>query len=368
MDNLSPPAETARRFNRFRLLALIPVFIAAVWHTGHQYTLSVKLLGEMPESDWRDTLVSKFGFELADISTMASLKAGLILVLCAVIVVVLAAAVLERVTSTAFHRNFDSGVLYFALLFALLMPPAASVFQLGFGITLGIFLGHTIFGGEGKTFLNPALVGAALTQVSFPTAGTDHPVWQEVNGYAGTTLFQHYAEQGSAGLTWLDIGWRDAFMGNIQGFLGTTSSLAILIGAVVLLAGQIISWRLLLAHVLGVAVIASLFNLAGEGMMSMPWHTHLVLGSFAFGVVFLAADPSSSCCTNAGRWIQGLLAGGLIVFMRVMNPAHPDSVIAVLLLMSMLAPLIDHLVTWWNIQGRLKQEPAVRQGGQREST
>ena len=336
-----------------RFTALIPIVIAAVWTTGQQFSLSASLLKALPEDDWRTSLIERFGFSVADTGIGDSLVAGLLLVGTTLITAIFAAGITERIASGASGRKFDISVLYFALLFAFVMPPTASTFQLFFGISLGVLLGHSILGGDGKTFLNPALVGAALTQVSFPMSGTDDPVWPHINGYSGTRLFQQFGEEGSNSLVWLDITWWDAFVGNTQGFLGTTSTLAILFGGVILLLGRTISWQLVLAHFLGAVVIASLLGMAEPGMMTIPWHFHLLLGSFAFGVIFLAADPSSSCCTKGGRWIQGLMAGGLIVLMRAMNPAHPDSVIAVLLLMSMLAPLIDHLVVWRNIRRRM---------------
>jgi Na+-transporting NADH:ubiquinone oxidoreductase subunit B len=115
---------------------------------------------------------------------------------------------------------------------------------------------------------------------------------------------------------------------------------------------HIASWRLLAGQLIGVIVVATIGNIVGGGILDMPWYWHLVLGSFAFVAVYIATDPSSSSSTNAGRWVQGVLAGGLVVFIRVVNPSHPDSVIPVLLLVSMLAPLIDHVVMWFNIRRR----------------
>jgi len=119
-----------------------------------------------------------------------------------------------------------------------------------------------------------------------------------------------------------------------------------------LIYGCVASWRLLAALIIGVIVVATTANIIGGGILDMPWYWHLVIGSFAFGAVFIATDPSSSASTNSGRWVQGILAGGLVVFIRVVNPSHADSVIPVLLLVSMLAPLIDHVVVWLNIRRR----------------
>jgi Na+-transporting NADH:ubiquinone oxidoreductase subunit B len=135
--------------------------------------------------------------------------------------------------------------------------------------------------------------------------------------------------------------------------MGTTSMLAVLLGATVLLASRIASWRLILGQILGLAAVATMFNvLMGGGVSALPWVWHLVLGSFAFSAVFVATDPASSASTDAGRWIQGLIVGALVVTIRVANPAHPDGVVAAVLLGSVLAPLIDHIVIWLNVRRR----------------
>ena len=136
--------------------------------------------------------------------------------------------------------------------------------------------------------------------------------------------------------------------------MGTTSVLAIGLGALLLLVTRVISWRLLAAQLAGLLLVAALFKLFGAagGIVSMPVYWHLLLGSFAFGAVFLACDPVASCCTNPGRWIQGLLIAALVVTIRVVNPTHPDAVIPAILLASIVAPLIDHAVIGWNIRRR----------------
>ncbi len=221
-------------------------------------------------------------------------------------------------------------------------------------MSFSIIFAHGIFGGEGRGFLNPALVGVAFVQITFPSALNNHPWWSELNGYAGTRHLATFHQQSVDGFLWTDYQWWDAFVGTVQGLMGTTSVLAILIGAAVLLYGRIASWRLLAGQLIGVIGIVTVINMAGGGILDMPWYWHVVLGSYAFTAVFIATDPASSAATNAGRWIQGLLSGALVVFFRVVNPSHPDGVIPVLLLMSLSAPLIDHIVIWFNIRIRAR--------------
>ena len=130
-------------------------------------------------------------------------------------------------------------------------------------------------------------------------------------------------------------------------------------GPVAMTAGasgtRVISWRLLLAQVIGLLLVAALVDYAGAAAVALPAWWQLLLGGFAFGAVFLACDPVASCCTNPGRWIQGLLAGALVVLIRTGSAGHPDAVVQAVLLASILAPLIDHAVIALNVRRRARR-------------
>ncbi|MDH3449150.1 MAG: RnfABCDGE type electron transport complex subunit D, partial [Gammaproteobacteria bacterium] len=194
-------------------------------------------------------------------------------------------------------------------------------------------------------------------QVSFPNVDGAHPLWQGLTGYAGSDAISLFHRGSEAALADAGIDLGSAFVGSVSGSMGTTSVLAVAIGAMLLLVTRVIAWRLLLAQLIGLTVVASLFNLLGDGSGAgaMPAYWHLLLGSFAFGAVFLACDPVASCCTNPGRWIQGLLIGALVVLIRVVNANHPDAVIPAMLLASILAPLIDQAVIALNIRQRARR-------------
>jgi len=331
------------RIRRLRLLAIAPVLVAAVINTGYQYLLAF----EGKSEEWRDNLALFFKLETVNPGGLDVLVAGLIHVLPVFAVALLAGGFCERLFADHRNRPFDTGVIYIALLFTLLMPPGAGMFHIVFGMAFAIIFAHGVFGGEGKSFLNPALVAVAVVQITFPSALTDHPLWSKLNGYAGTRDFMVLHQQGMD-----SVDWWNAFLGNTQGLMGTTSVLAIMLGAIFLFYARIASWRVLAGLIAGVVIMALICNWLGGGILDLPWYGHIMLGSFAFATVFIATDPSSSSATNSGRWIQGVMAGVLLVFMRVVNPSHPDSVIPVLLLMSMTAPLIDHIVIWFNIRKR----------------
>jgi len=344
------------RIQAIRVLALVPVLMVAVINTGHQYLSALNATGSMDEGDWRNRVVNSLGLDYLNPSMLDVVTAGLVHVLPVLGLALLIGGVCEQLFATYRRRRRESGLLLIAVLMTLLMPPGVSLAHLAIGMFFAIVFGKSIFGGEGKTFVNPAVIGAAVMMIGFPTALTGHALWTGVAGYGGTRTLASYHTMGIDGLASAGVDWWSALFGNLQGMMGTTSVIAIALGGAVLIVMRIASWRLVLAQLLGVTLVASMCNLFGgtQGIATLPWHWHLVLGSFAFGAVFLATDPASAAATNAGRWVQGFIIGALVVTMRVANPAHPDGVILAILMGSILAPLIDHVVIWFNVRQRAR--------------
>jgi Na+-transporting NADH:ubiquinone oxidoreductase subunit B len=85
----------------------------------------------------------------------------------------------------------------------------------------------------------------------------------------------------------------------------------------------------------------------------MPWYWHLVVGGFAFGMLFMATDPVSAAMTDRGRWAYGILIGFMTVLIRVINPAFPEGIMLAILFANLFAPLFDHFVVQANIKRRL---------------
>lgn len=336
-------------------IALIPVGIAAVLNTGYQYLWALNNAVDDIHWDWSDRAVYFLGLDYQSPSLFAALMAGMVHLIPVLVIAILSAGLVERAFS--FNRNLpmQHGYLLNALVFSLLTPPAASLPHVALGMIFAMVFGKGVFGGEGKTFLNPALLGVAFVQISFPTALSGHPLWVGVEGYNGSNIFSAYDREGGAAFIAADIDWWSAFVGTTQGLMGATSVLAITMGAGLLVWKRIASWRLIAGQLLGLILISLLCNMLGDGIFAMPWYWHLVLGTFAFGTVFVATDPASSACTDAGRWVQGFIMGGLVVLIRVVNDSHPDGVIAALLAGSVLAPLIDYIVAWFNIRHRAKR-------------
>ena len=154
-----------------------------------------------------------------------------------------------------------------------------------------------------------------------------------------------------AGITWMD-----AFIGKVHGSVGETSTLAIFIGGAVLLIMRIASWRIVAGVMIGMVALSTLFNMLGSDtnpLFAMPWHWHLVIGGFAFGMIFMATDPVSASMTNTGKWIYGIVIGLMTVLIRVVNPAFPEGIMLAILFANLCAPLIDHFIVQANIKRRL---------------
>jgi Na+-transporting NADH:ubiquinone oxidoreductase subunit B len=213
-----------------------------------------------------------------------------------------------------------------------------------------VVIGKEVFGGTGKNFLNPALVGRAFLYFAYPAQLSGDAVWVAVDGYTRATPLGNAAIGEPYG-----VSWAQAFVGNIPGSIGETSVLAILAAASILLLTRIASWRIMLGCVVGLVVTASLFNMipSTNPMFAMPFTWHLVLGGFAFGAVFMATDPVSAAMTNTGRLVFGFMIGLLTVLIRVVNPAFPEGIMLAILFSNLFAPLIDYVVVQRNVKRRL---------------
>ena len=350
-------SELARlRILKIWLLALLPVSFAAILNSGYQYL--AKADNNLIAGDGlRNLLLRGLDVSAENPGLYDIFVAGIAHFLPLLAAALLVGGFWERLIAGRCHRPIEPGFILIAVLFTLMMPGAAAFTHVAFGMSLAILLGKAIFGGDGKSFLSPALLGVAIVQVSFPGAAGAHPLWGGLAGFSGSDAVGIYHRGGEAALATADIDLWSAFIGYTPGLMGTTSVVAVALGAALLLSRGLIAWRLLLAQVLGLFVFAGIFNWLGadSGASSMPAHWHFLLGSFAFAAVFLACDPFASCCTNPGRWIQGFLIAGLVVLIRVANTTHPDAVVPALLLASISAPLIDHLVIAWNIRQRARR-------------
>ena len=224
-----------------------------------------------------------------------------------------------------------------------------------------VIIGKEVFGGTGMNILNPALTARAFLFFAYPGWMSGDTVWISrltegegiVDGFSGATPL---GEAAAGNIGNIPTPW-DMFLGTIPGSIGETSTIAILIGAVILIFTGIGSWKIITSVFAGGFIMGLILNVfAGDNLfMQVPaWH-HLIMGGFAFGAVFMATDPVTAAQTERGKWIYGSLVGILAILIRVLNPAYPEGVMLAILLMNVFAPLIDHYVLEGNIKRRLKR-------------
>ncbi|MEJ2534657.1 MAG: RnfABCDGE type electron transport complex subunit D, partial [Gammaproteobacteria bacterium] len=171
------------------------------------------------------------------------------------------------------------------------------------------------------------------------------------------------AAGGTEAITATGVTMQQAFFGQIQGALGSTSAFACVLGAVFLMITGIASWRIIFGVFLGMVATTLLLNAIGSDtnpMFAMSWQWHFVLGGFAFGMAFMATDPVSASMTNAGRWVFGALIGFMTVLIRVINPAYPEGIMLAILFANLFAPLIDWSVVQVTVRRRRRRLQEAR--------
>jgi Na+-transporting NADH:ubiquinone oxidoreductase subunit B len=345
------PHALRRRILLIQLLALLPVTLIAMINFGYQYLPGLQGSPEFDGGDLRGQLAGLLVLNADSPGIYDFFITGFAHLLPMFLLAFLVAGLWERINANRQTQPIQLGFVRDALLFTLLLPAVTPFTHVAIGMSFAMVIGKIVFGGEGKSFISPALFGVAILQVSFPGVSGTHPMWEGLRGYSGSDAIATYFRGGETELELVGIDAWSAFVGSVPGTLGTMSVLGVALGAGLLLLTRLISWRLLAAQFIGLLFFVWLLN-AFSASMVMPVHWHILLGSFAFGAVFIACDPVASACTNPGRWIQGFLIAALLVLIRTANPTHPDAVIPVLLLASLLAPLIDHAVIAWDIRNR----------------
>ena len=338
-------------------LCTFPALLFGMWNIGYQanslFVGNPELLAS--QDGWRFALIGALaGFDPG--SLWDNLLQGAAYFLPIYLVTFIVGGFWEVLFASIRRHEVNEGFFVTSVLFALILPPSIPLWQVALGISFGVVIGKEVFGGTGKNFLNPALVGRAFLFFAYPAQLSGDAVWTAVDGYAGATALSVAAAGGVEQLTANGLSWWNAFIGFEPGSMGETSTLAIFIGGAVLLLTRIASWRIVVGVMLGMIATSYLFNALGSAtnpMFAMPWYWHLVVGGFAFGMIFMATDPVSASMTNTGKWLFGALIGLMVVLIRVVNPAFPEGMMLAILFANLCAPLIDHFVVQANIKRRL---------------
>ncbi len=338
-----------KRFMSFVILALMPPFIFSLYNTGYQAFVAA---GVAP-------------------GIFASFAKGMWIVMPMVVVSYAVGFFWEVLFAAVRGHNISEGFLVTGLLFPMTLPPTIPLWQVAVGISFGVVIGKEIFGGTGRNILNPALTARAFLFFAYPVKMSGDAVWTAVahtgetpvDAVTGATALSISAIATSgdqlAGLfEKADFTFLRLFVGNIAGSIGETSALMCLVGAFVLCMTGIASYRIMIGGVVGllaVTVPGYLVHHYYDNSMALAFSVnpflHLVMGGFAFGIVYMATDPVTAPGMDKSRWIYGFAIGAFTALIRAFNPAYAEGMMLAILFMNLFAPLLDH----FEIKTRLKQ-------------
>ncbi len=318
------------------VVALLPAFCFGVYNIGYQHSLAVG----------------------ADMGFWQMVWYGFLKILPLYLVSYIVGLGIEFISAQINGHEVNEGYLVSGMIIPLIMPVDVPLWTLALAVAFAVIIGKEVFGGTGMNIWNPALIARAFLFFSYPSKMSGDEVWVSVgkndvlvDGFTGATPLAQ-ATSGDLSYSFMDM-----FIGLIPGSVGETSTIAILLGAIILIWTGVASWKIMVSGVIGALAVGFLANaFAPEGSyLALPAWNHLVMGGFAFGIVFMATDPVTSAQTETGKWIYGFLVGALAIVVRLFNPGYPEGMMLAILLMNTFAPLIDYYVVNANINRRLKR-------------
>lgn len=315
------------------IIALLPALVYGIYNTGYQH-------------------FSQLGTEFTFLDAFIH---GAWKIIPMIVVSYVVGLTIEFAFAVYRGHEVNEGYLVTGLLIPMIMPVDIPLWMVAISVAFAVLIAKEAFGGTGMNILNPALTARAFAFFAYPTYMSGNKVWVSEAGaldaVSGETILGSLAAGQSVGYSTFEM-----FQGAIPGSIAETSTLWILVGALILIFTGVGSWRIMVGGVIGAALVGFLFNLWGaNALMSFDWLNHLVVGGFAFGIVFMATDPVSAAQTLKGKWIYGILVGIFCIMIRVFNPAYPEGVMLAILLMNVFAPTIDHYVIEGNIKKRTKR-------------
>lgn len=329
------------------VLSLLPCCLFGMWNIGYQNALAT--------GDAHATLLSNFfyGFWAALPNIVTAYVVGL---------------GIEFIAAQMRGHEIQEGFLVSGILIPMICPIDTPCWMLAVAVAFSVIFAKEVFGGTGYNFLNVALVTRAFLFFAYPTKMSGDSVFVSLGGeravdaFSGATpLGQLATSTGDVTLTNVvgdPLTFSDMFWGFFPGSWGETSTFCILIGAVILLATGMASWRIMLSGFVGalsMAVIAHNFASPLYPVTSLDIWEQFCLGGLAFALVFMATDPVTACRTRIGQFIYGFLIGAVAIIIRCYNTGYPEGAMLAVLLMNCFAPLIDWCVVNSNIRRRLRR-------------
>lgn len=369
------------------VLALVPALIFGMWNTGAQYLYQANPAYAAAQ----------------DVPFFDAFLYGAWEVLPMIVVSYAVGLTIEFIFAIYRGHEVNEGYLVTGLLIPMIMPVGLPLWMLALSVIFAVLIGKEAFGGTGMNILNPALTARAFAFFAYPTYMSGNEVWVaesgQVDGVSGETILGSLAS-GSYNGAYEAYSPLEMFTGVIPGSVSETSTLCILAGALLLIFSKVGSWRIIVGGFIGGALMGTIFNYFGglgqdyaqeliasgqitleqiqndaaavaaldlsgwnatllemskNQLFNFPFWQHLIVGGFAFGIVFMATDPVSAAQTFKGKWIYGILAGFFGIMIRVFNPAYPEGIMLAILLMNVFAPTIDHYVIQGNVSKRKKR-------------
>lgn len=330
------------------LVALIPATVWGVWNVGLQANRWLLTHPDMlpAQNDARFLGANLASHHNPDVWT-DNLLYGSVYFFSILLAAMLGAGFVEGIRSLRSGRKFRGDFALTSLLFALLLPPTLPLPWVTLGMGVGASIAYLIALDDDRLMLHPAALAWLFLLFVIPEKMSGDTVWTVADGFVGATPLALVREGGIATLNAAGITWWDLFIGRVQGATGEVPVAALLVGAVYLLVTRKISWRLIVGVIAGLVSASFLFNLAGSSsnpMNGVPWYWHAVLGSLVLGCVFVAADPLIMDLNDTAAMLCGVVLGGLVVSLRVLNPAYPDGVMFAILLMMLGSGIIRFFV------------------------
>lgn len=345
-------------------LCLLPAILFGLYNVGLQAQLALASGLTTPDT-WKLALFNALSGGLsAETGVIGLFLYGLSFYLPIYLTALLTGLFWEVVFAKVRRQELHEGFFVTALLFTLILPVSIPLWLVVMGISFGVVIAKELFGGMGYNFLNPALAGLAFIYFAYPSEVTTVKQLVAVDGFSGATAL---AQAAAGKLQFADYAWYSAFsdpnwwnnfFGFTVGAIGETSTLAVLLGGLLLLITRLADWRIVVGVMLGMIATATLFNVIGSStnqMMAMPWTWHLVTGGFAIAMMFMATDPVTTSYTRQGKFAYGALIGFMTILIRVANPKMPEGVMLAILFANLWAPLFDYLVARANIKRRVKR-------------
>jgi len=347
-----------KRTMTYVVIATIPAIIMGLYNTGLQANTALAAMGVTDPGGWRAGLLSAFGIGFSPDSWFACFAHGFLYFFPIYITTLVMGGIVEVAFAVIRGHEVNEGFFVTSMLYALILPATIPLWQVAIGIIFGVVVGKEVFGGTGKNVLNPALCARAFLYFAYPAQMSGDKVWVPVDGHAGATALSVGSSQGYEQFSTIGLDWWTAAIGFMDGCIGETSAIAILLGMIFLLYTRIANYRLIAGCLIGTIAMSTLFNLIGSEtnhMFSMPFWWHIVIGGYMFGLAFMVTEPVSASMTNVGRWWYGALIGVMCVLIRVVNPAFPEGMMLAILFGNVFAPLIDYFVVNANIKRRARR-------------